>query len=182
MLSKRVLIIAAVLTVTTLGVAQVATRSTSGSVPQGSGPDAVAILSVEPQRLGQEFTSLANSAVAPQSSGEARRAFVAFLQGELATYLSAAIVLYPLADSIGETGGYAVASALFDGEAIARQVKELDRLAGTRDVVAFRARTLVLSELLDTYFTKERLLIAPILARLSSTELHQLLEEIAEHP
>jgi len=181
MVRTRLFILAGIVAVSSLAVAQVVTQGAETAVDPSdiSRPDAIAILSAEPERLVVEFQRLGDQALAPQASSTARRAFVSFLHTELIPYLSAAIVLYPLADSVGGTGGYAVASALFDGEAITRLVKELDGIAGSQDAVAFRIRAFALSELLDLYFTKQRVLVAPVLARLSEAEVSDIVERIA---
>lgn len=180
MYRKRLFIVIAIVTVSSLAGAQVATRGSFGvsSASHPAGRDSAAILSAEPQRLSAQFERLATLAVAPGANNPARRDLVVFLREELMPYLTAGIVLYPLADSVGGTDGYAVASAIFDGEAIARQVTELERLT-TADPNGFRARTLALGELLDLYFTKERLLVGSILAGLGEEELRALVEGIA---
>lgn len=181
MFRKRLVIIAAIIGVTTFAAAQAVRNGVATARPQSheSPPDLSSILGATPERLSREFRRHADQATAPKSTPADRRALAEFLRTELLTYLSDAVILYPLADSLGGTGGYAVASAIFDGEAIARQTRELERLAGTADGVGFRAHTLVVAELVDVYFTKERLLILPILTELGEDGLRALAGRIA---
>lgn len=108
-----------------------------------------------------------------------RREFVSFLRGRLLPYLSASVTLYSIADSVAGTAGYILTAAMFDGEAIVHQVKELDQRVADRNTGEFQARATALGELLELYFGKQHLMVAPIVARLSEAELNAVMERIA---
>ncbi len=177
MFAKRLLILTGLVAISSQAVAQI--RSTGVVTP--SVPSAIALLGAEHERLNTEFARLRDGALAASATIRARREFVRFLRGDLLPYLhGSGVVLYVVADSVGRIGGYATVAALFEREAIAREVEELGKAAGGSNSGAFRSHTAVLAALLDNYFTKEQLLILPILGqRLSEAELRALIGQVA---
>jgi hypothetical protein len=144
-------------------------------------PSAIAVLGAEHDRLNTEYARLRDGSLARSATVRVRREFVEFLKADLLPYLhGSGVVLYVAADSVAKIGGYATVAALFEREAIARQVDEIGKAAGESSSDAFRSHTAALGALLENYFTKEQLLILPILGqRLSEGELRALIGQVA---
>jgi hypothetical protein len=179
MFTKRLLILSGLAVLSTEALTQTnAAPVVSVAAPV---PSAIALLGAEHDRLIAEFGRLRDGSLARSATIRVRREFVQFLKTDLLPYLhGSGVVLYVAADSVAKIGGYATVAALFEREAIARQVDEISKAAGASDSDAFRSRTAALGALLDNYFTKEQLLILPILGqRLSESELRALIGQVA---
>ena len=124
MFTTRLLILSGLAVFSTEALAQV--RSAAAINPGAPVPSAIALLGAEHERLNTDFARLRNAALGARATVTTRRAFIYFLRQDLLPYLhGSGVVLYVAADSVGGIGGYATVAALFEREAIAREVDEL---------------------------------------------------------
>ena len=128
--------------------------------------------------LAVRFRRLAQAAINSHSTTIERQALGRFIQSDIVPRLKVeSVALYTAFDSI-VGGGYAVPATLFDLDAIAFLVKEVDRTA-TGDRAEFAARVYALSAALESYFTKTQLLVLPVLEeRLNAAGVNAVLARL----
>ena len=158
-----------------------ATGSVAGtrtaSAQTASNPSRVSLFAQQ-ERLAALFRWSVGPAVSPTATRADRAHFVSFLKVKLLPYLvREASTVYPLVDSLAGTGGYATWAASLDAEGIERLVDRLASSVGSGDPNVFVAHAYALSAALESHFTKDLVLIQPIVDRLGWYDIQTLIAE-----
>ena len=129
--------------------------------------------------LAERYRGLTAAATGATAKAADRQALARFVRTAIVPRLTIeSFTLFTAFDSI-VGGGYAVPATLFDLDAIALLVKEIEHVAGAGDRIAFETRNHALSWALDGYFTKVHQLVLPVLnSRLSGTALSAVVHRL----